>query len=114
MSHGVRSIGRPKAAAFFTVRRGEYKAAVLICHFEGDDGDWLFHIFLYQVAKQKSHDKGLLQTIEAEEEIGLDASLVDYTSCVIKTRRAILCKSKSFDLKGKLILGDYGSTCVVL
>ncbi|WZY81759.1 hypothetical protein YC2023_028143 [Brassica napus] len=60
--HGVRSIGRPKvsqlklpdslpwpaaaciqgkAAAFFTVRRGEYKAAVLICHFEGDDGDWL-------------------------------------------------------------------------
>ncbi|KAF3512082.1 hypothetical protein F2Q69_00001600 [Brassica cretica] len=98
------------------------------------------------VAKQKSHDKGLLQTREAEGEIGLDASLVDivtflepckmngcsyqgmramfcedtellliYTACVIKTRvRAILCKSKSFDLKGKLILGDYGSICVVL
>lgn len=53
------------------------------------------------MAKQKSHDKGLLQTREAEGEIGLDASLVDIVTflepckmngCSYQGMRAMFCE----------------------
>ncbi|CAN7115463.1 unnamed protein product [Brassica rapa subsp. narinosa] len=133
--HGVRSIGRPKvsqlklpdsspwpaaaciqgkAAAFFTVRRGEYKAAVLICHFEGDDGDWLlltrvctllFRIgFTVCWVCNIAFDSVSLpggKAEEAEGEIGLDASLVDVVTflepckmngCSYQGMRAMFCE----------------------
>ncbi|KAL0717391.1 hypothetical protein Bca4012_066713 [Brassica carinata] len=72
------------------------RAAVLICIFEGDEGD----------LREDDKDDGMTATREAEEEIGLDPSLVDVVTSLEPFLSKVTRLVKTGIGKTTLAIGD--------